>query len=67
MEFKSMPDSELVELSHQLASSVSYYNAAEGDWGKETAARNECKDKFYKVRAEMRERGLEFVNKGYLL
>lgn len=66
-DIKAMNDAELVEYCHSLAGSVSYYNAAEGNWEKETAARNACKSKFYSVREEMRERGLEFENRGYLL
>ena len=68
MQYTEMNDQELLVEIDRLANNLSYYNAAEGgSWTQETQARNECKQKFYACLAEMKVRGIEFVNKGYLI
>lgn len=67
VDYGSMTDEMLLDEVHRLAVSVSYYNAAEGNWSAETAARNEVKGKFNLARDELNRRGIDFVNKGYLL
>lgn len=63
----TLSDEALIEETHRLAVSVSYYNAAEGNWSQEAEARNAVKREFWAAQDEMRNRGLEFENKGYLL
>lgn len=61
-------DDELVTQTHKLASSLSYYNAAEGDsWRDEETARDKCLADFKAAIKEMRQRGLAFENKNYLI
>lgn len=62
-----MTDEALIEETHRLARAVSYYNAAEGNWSQETAARESVKAEFWLADSEMRKRGLEFEDIGYLL
>lgn len=62
-----LSDEQLIEETHRLARSVSYYNAAEGNWSQETEARNATKAEFWAALDEMAARDLEFVNKGYLI
>lgn len=66
-DYKTLTDTELLEQAHQAACSVSYYNAAEGSWSREAAARGQAKQRLKDIRDEMTARGLEFVNRGYLL
>jgi len=74
-DLKLLTDEQLIEETHRLARSVSYYNAAEGNWSlwlqlnwsQETADRNAVKAEFWAALDEMAVRDLEFVNKGYLL
>lgn len=65
--FEKLTDNELTEETHRLARSVSYYNAAEGNWSRETADRNATNAEFWTARKEMERRGIEFENRGYLL
>lgn len=67
VDYGSMTDEMLLDEVHRLASSVSYYNAAEGNWSSETQARNECKAMFRAAREELARRNIEFENRGYLL
>ena len=67
VELKELSDIDLIKRTHDLARSVSYFNAAEGNWASETVARKECQGKFNAALKEMETRGLEFENKGYLL
>lgn len=66
-DYTTLTDEELIKEVHDLASRVSYYNAAEGNWSQETEARNEVKAKFWKAQDEMATRGIDFENKGYLI
>jgi hypothetical protein len=66
-DYSTLTDEDLVKTIQDLAISVSYYNAAEGNWSQETAARNEVNGKFRKALNEMETRGIPFENKGYLL
>lgn len=65
--YTEMTDQELQEAVHELALRVSYYNAAEGNWSREAAARGACMAEFATARNELAARGIEFVNQGYLL
>lgn len=65
--YTTLTDAELLEAAHKAALGVSYYNAAEGNWRSEGAARGVANQKLREIREEMKSRGLEFVNKGYLL
>jgi hypothetical protein len=65
---QAMPEVQLIAEAERLAGQVSYYNAAEGEWGRETDARGVVNSAFSACRAELQRRGLVFVNdKGYLL
>ena len=64
---KDLTDEELISKTHKLASSMSYYNAAEGNWNQERVQREACAAELQEALVEMRERGLEFENRGYLL
>lgn len=66
-EYKRMTDDALLEEVHRLARNVSYYNAAEGNWRQEETARKACQAEFWACMVELKIRGLEFENKGYLL
>ena len=66
-DLKTMTDEELKEEVHRLACSVSYYNAAEGNWSAETEARNAVKKEFWEAQAELESRGIKFENRGYLI
>jgi len=65
--YTTLTDEALIEEVHRLARSVSYYNAAEGNWSQETAEREACQAEFRECMREFKSRGLEFENKGYLL
>lgn len=67
VDYGSMTDEMLLDEVHRLAVSVSYYNAAEGNYSAETEARNETKAKFWAAETELTRRGIKFENKGYLL
>lgn len=64
---KNLTDEELVTKTHKLASSMSYYNAAEGNWSQERIPREACAAELQEALVEMRARGIEFENRGYLL
>jgi hypothetical protein len=54
------------------ASSMSFYNAAEGDWRAETDARNRCRASFRSVTKELMDMGvtmdeLKKMESGYLI
>jgi len=66
-DLSTLTNEQLLEEVHRLAVSVSYYNAAEGNWSSETEARNAAKAEFREARKELDARSLEFVNRGYLL
>ena len=66
-DFRELTDEQVLEEAHRLARSVSYYNAAEGNWYRERREREACYVQYRAVMREMSARGLEFVNKGYLL
>jgi len=64
---KDLTNEELVAKTHKLASSMSYYNAAEGNWSQERVQREACAAELQEALVEMRARGIEFENRGYLL
>ena len=51
-------DDELLTLFHSLQGSIQYYEAAEGNYGRETNDRNECYTQFNKAVKEAEHRGL---------
>jgi hypothetical protein len=67
VDYGSMTDEMLLDEVHRLASSVSYYNAAEGNWSSETADRVATNAKFRAAREELARRNMMFENRGYLL
>jgi len=66
-DFTTLNDKDLLEEAHRLARSVSYYNAAEGNWSRERAEREACQAEFRACMVEMKVRDIDFINKGYLL
>ena len=58
-DFTSLTNDELYEEYDKLARRVMYYNAAEGNWSKETADRNACEAEYYACQKELMSRGLE--------
>jgi len=66
-DFRELTDEQVIEEAHRQARNLSYYNAAEGNWDKERREREACYVQYRAVMREMSARGLEFVNKGYLL
>lgn len=66
-EYTTLTDEALLEEVHRLARSVSYYNAAEGNWSREETDRKACQAEFRACRRELEARGIVFENKGYLL
>lgn len=67
VDYGSMTDEMLLDEVHRLAISVSYYNAAEGNWSSETEAREATKTRFRAAQNELDRRGILFENRGYLL
>ena len=65
--FQSYTDNDVLEEYNNMASRLSYYNAAEGNWRQETQARLACQKEYREVMKEVNDRGLEFENRGYLL
>ncbi len=65
-EFKVVSDAEILEEYDNARGLMSYYNASEGNWSKETGARNECSAYLSKVRKELNSREL-IPNKGTFL
>jgi len=55
---KIIDDEELLTLFYSLQGSIQYYEASEGNYGKETDARDECKYQFNKAVKEAEHRGL---------
>ena len=68
LNLSQMTDAELKEFTHKMASDVSYHNAAEGQaYFDEGPARDIAFRKYKAGREAMKERGLEWVNKNYLI
>lgn len=67
VDYTAMTDQELIDAVHELASRVSSYNAAERNWSSEARARGIANAEFSAARNELAARGIEFVNRGYLL
>jgi len=58
LNLKAIDDKELLALFYSLQGSIQYYEAAEGNYGPETTARNECYKEFDKAVKEAEHRGL---------
>jgi len=58
LNLRMIDDEELLTLFHSLQSSIRYYEAAEGNYSKETDAREECYHQLRKAGSEAQYRGL---------
>lgn len=58
-DFTNLTNDELYEEYVKLARRVMYYNAAEGNWSRETADRNACEAEYYACQKELTVRGLQ--------
>jgi len=58
LNLRVIEDEELLALYHSLQASIMYYEAAEGNYGRETNDRNKCYEKFTKTVKEAELRGL---------
>lgn len=58
-DYTTLTTDELYEEYEKLGRRVMYYAAAEGNWSRETADRNECENEYYTVQNELRKRGLQ--------
>lgn len=68
MDIKNLSDDDVLELYKKKASSLSFYNAAEGQsWYEERSAREQCKKEFTEVAEELDKRGLETPSGNYLI
>lgn len=68
MDIENLSDIDVLELYKKKASSLSFYNAAEGQsWYEERLAREQCKKEFTEVAAEIDKRGLEIPSGDYLI
>lgn len=52
-------DEKILDMYDDIRGQMSYYNAAEGNWSKETQARNATRARMYEISAELDKRGLE--------
>lgn len=59
VDYKAMSDEQLSEEYSRLFSSYMYYQAAEGNWSRETADRTACEREYYACQREVRSRGLD--------
>lgn len=66
-DFRELTDEALIAETQRLANKVSYYEAAEGDYFKETALREAAKAEFRAADAALESRGIKFDRSGYLL
>ena len=58
-DYTILSNEKLTEEYHRLASAVSYYNAAEGNWSRETKDRLECEREYFACQKEIMARGIE--------
>lgn len=65
-DFEDVTDERILEAFDDARSVVSYYNAAEGNWAKETNTRNSANTYLFKVSTELRKRGLTAKSGRYL-
>jgi hypothetical protein len=66
-EFDSATDEQILDAADSARSSMSYYNAAEGNWSRETNARNACRAYLSEVYKELSKRELKARPGNYLL
>jgi hypothetical protein len=57
----------LLKHLHDCASNLSFYNAAEGNWRKETDAREEARRLFQEARSKVDAKGLKYDLSAYLI
>ena len=68
MDIKNLSDDDILELYKKKATSLSFYNAAEGQsWYQERSAREQCRSEFKEVVSEIKKRGLETPTGDYLI
>jgi hypothetical protein len=58
---------DLLKHLYNCARNLSFYNAAEGNWSRETEARNEALKLFQEALATVKAKGLEYDLSGYLV
>lgn len=61
-----LTDDELLDEYDSARGTMSYYNAAEGNWSKETEARNKAREFLNRVAEELKKRNLEGRPGNYL-
>ena len=54
-----MTDDELVDEYNKLYGQYMYYQAAEGNWSRESVERGICEEKYFNCRREIRDRKLD--------
>jgi hypothetical protein len=57
--YSDMTDEQLVEQYDTLGRSYMYYQAAEGNWSRETKDRLECEREYFACQKEIMARGIE--------
>jgi hypothetical protein len=57
--YSDMTDEQLVEQYDRLGRSYMYYQAAEGNWSRETKDRLECEREYFACQKEIMARGIE--------
>ena len=62
-----MTDEQILDAYDAVRSRMSFFNAAEGNWGRETGARNACSTRLDNIRGELESRGLVARPGQYLL
>ncbi len=68
MTFENVTDEQMVELYKKQASSMSFFNAAEGQsWYAEATARAACSAKLREIKEEFVARGLDVLKGNYLI
>ena len=60
-DLKEMTNDELYEEYDKLARRYMYYQAAEGNYSRETKERLACEQEYFTVQQELRDRGLAIV------
>jgi hypothetical protein len=66
-DLNEMTDEEVLDAFDSIRSDVSYYNAAEGNWSRETTERNAAKKRMQEIWLEIQKRNLTSRPGNYLL
>ena len=67
MDISEISNEMLIANWHDAASDVSYFNAAEGEWSRETVARERARDRLRWITNEILSRNLKVPTGNYLL